>query len=73
MKVYCYKELRKKSIDQLDLLSLYVKLKNEIDFIINEDPENEDFYIEEHLYFYELNIRKIKNELEVKSELKTAV
>ena len=71
MKIHCYKELRKKSVDQLlDLLSLYVKLKKEICTIIKQDPENEDFYIKEHLYFYELNIRKIKNELEVKSELK---
>lgn len=74
MKIYCYKELRKKSIDELlDLLSLYVKLKNEICTIIKKDPENENFYIEEHLYFYELNIRKIKNELEVQSEIKLKV
>lgn len=71
MKIYDYKELRKKSIDELlDLLSTYIKLKKDICFIIKEDPDNESFYIEEHLYFYELNIRKIKNELEVKSEIK---
>lgn len=68
MKIYCYKELRTKNIDELlDLLSLYVKLKREINGIIKSDPENEPFYIEGHLYFYELNIRKIKNELELKS------
>lgn len=71
MKIYCYKELRKKTTDQLlDLLSVYIKLKKEICKIIKQDPENEQFYIEEHLYYYELNIRKIKNELEVKSEIK---
>lgn len=70
MKIYCYKELRNKTIDQLlDLLSTYIKLKKEINSIIKQDPLNESFYIEEHLYYYELNIRKIKNELEVKSEI----
>lgn len=74
MKIYCYKELRKKSIDELlDLLYLYCKLKNEICTIIKNDPDNENFYIEEHLYFYELNIRKIKNELEIQSEIKLKV
>jgi hypothetical protein len=71
MKIYCYKELRTKTIDELlDLLSSYIKLKKDICLVINSDPENEMFYIKEHLYFYELNIRKIKNELEIKSELK---
>jgi len=71
MKIYCYKELRKKSIDELlDLLSLYLELKKDICAIIKKDPENEDFYTEEHLYFYELNIFKIKNELEVQSEIR---
>jgi hypothetical protein len=70
MKIYCYKELRKKTTNQLlDLLSFYIKMKKEINTIIKQDPQNESFYIEEHLYYYELNIRKIKNELEVKSEL----
>ena len=70
MKIYYYKELRKKSIDELlDLLSLYIKLENEICFIIKEDPSNENLYIENNLYFYELNILKIKNELEIKSQL----
>ena len=69
MKIYCYKELKHFTIDQLlDLLSTYVKLKKEINVIINKDPKNEQFYIEEHLYYYELNIRKIKHELELKSE-----
>ena len=72
MKIYCYKELRSKTIDQLlDLLSTYIKLKKEINTIIKKDPLNESLYIEEHLYYYELNIRKIKNELEVQSELKS--
>lgn len=71
MKIYCYKELREKSIDELlDLLSTYIKLKKDICNVMKQDPINESFYIEEHLYFYELNIRKIKNELEVKSQIK---
>lgn len=70
MKTYCYKELRLKTIDELlDLLSLYIKLKKEICQIIKLDPKNEPFYVDEHLYFYELNIRKIKNELQLKTEL----
>lgn len=70
MKIYCYKELRQKSVDQLlDLLSTYIKLKKEINEIIKCDSNNEDFYVSEHLYYYELNIRKIKNELEVKCQL----
>ena len=71
MKIYCYKELKNKSIDELlDLLSLYVMLKRDICKIIKKDPKNENFYIEKHLYFYELNFRKIKNELELKSTIK---
>jgi hypothetical protein len=70
MKIYCYKELRTKNIDELlDLLSVYSKLKKDINSIMKSDPKNESFYIEEHLYFYELNIRKIKNELELKSSM----
>jgi hypothetical protein len=70
MKIYCYKELRTKTTDELlDLLSLYTKLKKDICQIIKKDPDNETFYIQEHLYYYELNIIKIKNELEVQSEL----
>lgn len=71
MKVYCCKELKLKTIDELlDLLFFYNELKKDICYIIKNDPENEKFYIDEHLYFYELNIRKIKNELTTKSEIK---
>jgi hypothetical protein len=64
MKVYCCKELKNKNKDSLlDLLSDYIILKKEINHLIEIDPNNEDFYINELLYYYELNIRKIKNEL----------
>ena len=67
--IYCYKELRSKSVDELlDLLSIYLKRKKDVNLLIKQDPKNEPFYIKEYLYYYELNIRKIKNELEVKSE-----
>ena len=67
MKIYCYKELKYKSIDNLlDLLSTYIDLKKDICNIMKKDKENEDFYIENHLYFYELNILKIKNQLKTK-------
>ena len=69
MKIYCCKELRKKSIDNLlDLLSSYVYLKKDICRIIKKDIKNESYYIQEYLYCYELNIRKIKNELKLKTE-----
>jgi len=68
MKIYCCKELKTKSINELlDLLSLYIDLKKGICKIIKKDSVNESFYISEYLYFYELNIRKIKNELKTKS------
>ena len=64
MKVYSYKELREKSVDELlDLLSSCNKLKKEAYSLIKSDPCNETFYIENFLYFHELNIRKVKNEL----------
>lgn len=69
MKVYCCKELKEKNIDELlDLLSDYDELKNEICHIISIDPINEKFYIDNLLYIYELNIRKIKNELTNKTK-----
>ena len=61
----CCKELKTISIDDLlDLLFLYTELKKDIFELIEDDSKNEKFYIDEHLYFYELNSRKIKNELE---------
>ena len=67
MKTYCYKELRTKTLNELlDLLSSYIFLKEDIEDIITKDPESTEFYVNEHLFHYELNIRKIKNELEVR-------
>lgn len=64
MKIYCCKELKTKTIDELlDLLSLYIVLENDICNIMNNDIQNEKYYIENYLYFYELNIRKIKCQL----------
>jgi hypothetical protein len=40
--------------------------KDDIQNLIEIDSENEKMYLNEHLYYYELNIRKIKNELEVR-------
>jgi len=70
LKIHCYKELRKKSINELlDLLSSYLELQYDMEDIIKMDPDNEKMYLNEHLYYYELNIRKIKNELEIRSEI----
>jgi len=67
MKVYCCKELKTMSIDELlELLFIYNNLKKSIYDIMEYDPENEKSYIDNNLYYYELNVMKIKNELEVK-------
>ena len=64
MKIYCCKELKTKSINELlDLLSSYIVLENDICNIMQKDSENEKYYIDNYLYFYELNIRKIKCQL----------
>lgn len=64
MKVYFYDELLKKSNDELlDLLSSYIFLRNDICNIITYDPDNKELYTENYVYFYILNITKIKNVL----------
>jgi len=69
MKIYCCKELKNKSVDNLlELLYTYIELKKDICNLIKKDKSNEEFYIDEHLYFYELNIRKIKSQLIIKSK-----
>jgi hypothetical protein len=71
MKIYCYKELKQMSIDELlDLLSTCSNLKTNICRIMKKEPKNKELYTKEYLYPYELNIRKILNELELKTELK---
>lgn len=71
MKVYFYDELREMSIDQLlDLLSDYISLRKDICNLIKIDKENMEYYVQQNLYFYELNILKIKNELGAKVDLK---
>lgn len=67
MKIYNCKELKSKDTNELlDLLSDYCSLKQELNKIIFLDLENEKFYVDNLLYYYELNIRKIKNELKNK-------
>jgi len=67
MKIYYYAELKEKSIDELlDLLFVYLTLQKDIFKIIKIDPDNKDFYLENNVYFYQLNIIKIKNELEIR-------
>lgn len=64
MKVYFFDELMNKTIDQLlDLLSDYINLRDETCYLIKEDPDMKNFYIENNLYFYLLNIAKIKSTL----------
>lgn len=71
MKVYFYEELREMSIDELlELLYIYNYLRKDIwELILGEyDKDNKEYYIQQNLYFYQLNIIKIKNELEVRTE-----
>ena len=70
MKIYFYDELREMSINELlDLLQIYIELKDDIVNLMNFDVDNKEYYIQNNLYFYLLNIVKIKNELKYKSEL----
>lgn len=64
MKVYYFDELMNKTNDQLlDLLSDYINLRNDTCNLMKEDPNMKQFYIENNLYFYLLNIAKIKSTL----------
>jgi len=68
MKMWNYKELRDKNSDELlDLLSDYLGLKNDIINIIENDKKSEEYYYKEFLMYYDINITKIKNELEIHS------
>lgn len=69
MRIWTYKELRVQTIDELlDLLSNYLFLRKDIDKLINIDNDNIDFYKKEHIVNYDMNIRKIQNELSVRSK-----
>ena len=71
MKVYFFDELMVMSKDELlDLLSNYLKLRDDICKIINNDLDMKEHYIQQYLYFYLLNISKIKKTLESKLEIK---
>lgn len=71
MRLLTYKELRECTTDELlDLLSDYLYLKRDIINIMDKDDESVDFYKNENLVNYELNIRKIENELVVRAKNK---
>ena len=71
MKVYFFDELMDMSNDQLlDLLSNYVKLRTDMCIIMKDDPGLKEHYIQQYLYFYLLNISKIKLTLTSKIEVK---
>lgn len=68
MKIWNYKELKEKNSDELlDLLSDYLDLRKDIINIMENDKESEEHYIKEFLMYYDINIIKIKNELEIYS------
>jgi len=69
MKVYFFDELMEMSNNQLlDLLSNYVKLRTDMCIIMKDDPGLKEYYIQQYLYFYLLNISKIKLTLTSKVE-----
>lgn len=71
MRIWTYKELREQTTDELlDLLSDYLFLKKDISKLIEKDNESIIFYNKEHLVNYDMNIRKIENELVVRSKNK---
>ncbi len=70
MKVYFFDELMEMSKDQLlDLLSDYIKLRDDMCKIMNNDLDMKEYYIQQYLYFYLLNISKIKTTLKSKLEI----
>jgi hypothetical protein len=69
MKVYFFDELMEMHKDQLlDLLSNYIKLRDDICIIMKDDSNLKEYYIQQYLYFYLLNISKIKLTLTSKTE-----
>lgn len=71
MKIYYYDELREMTIDELlDLLHIYNYLKKDIWelILLDDDQDNKDYYVQQNLWFYQLNITKIKQELTVRVE-----
>jgi len=71
MRIWTYKELREQITDELlDLLTDYLELKKDLVNLIEKDNESVVFYNKEHLVNYDMNIRKIKNELVVRSKNK---
>ena len=69
MRIWTYKELRENTTDELlDILSDYLYLRKDVNNLIDKDKESELFYDKEHLVNYEMNIRKIENELSVRSK-----
>lgn len=66
MKVYFWNELEEKNSDELlDLLFNY--LRDDMINIIKEDSENIESYINDYMFFYNLNIKKIKHTLTIKT------
>ena len=71
MRIWTYKELREQITDELlDLLTDYLELKKDLVNLIEKDNESVVFYNKEHFVNYDMNIRKIKNELVVRSKNK---
>jgi len=70
MIVYFFDELMEMSVNELlDLLSSYIKLRTDIcEIIRNDDMEMKSYYVDQYLYFYLLNISKIKSTLSCKLE-----
>lgn len=68
MKVYFWNELEEKNSDELlDLLFNYIYLRDDMINIIKEDSENIKSYINDYMFFYNLNIKKIKHTLTIKT------